>query len=274
MNRIERLKALAAQERKLTAEVIQLLLEVERSKEHLDRGYSSMFDFCVKELGYSEGCAARRVNAMRLYRSTPEVAKKIETGELTLTNAAKLQTVLTQAKAKGVSLPKQEMLEAALGSSTRQAEKKIEATAAKHGLETRPEDRPLKAKLAKLRALLSQKHPNLTDDQLIHLLADEAVAKLDPEQKPSSGAGVSESRRVPARLKRAVYLRDQGRCQYRDPKSQRQCEATHYLEYDHVYPHAKGGLTKLENLQLLCRAHNQRKLTSTAAPRHRPPQIH
>ena len=67
MNRIERLKALAAQERKLTAEVIQLLLEVERSKEHLDRGYSSMFDFCVKELGYSEGCAARRVNAMRLY---------------------------------------------------------------------------------------------------------------------------------------------------------------------------------------------------------------
>ena len=218
-----------------------------------------MFDFCVKELGYSEGCAARRVNAMRLYRSTPEVAEKIQSGELTLTNAAKLQTVLTQAKAKGVKLPKQEMLQAALGSSTREAEKKMEATAAKHGLGTKPEDQPLKAKLAKLRALLSHRHPNLTDDQLLHLLADEALEKLDPARKPSSGAGVIEKRRVPNPLKRAVYLRDQGRCQYRDPKTGHQCGSTHFLEYDHIHPHARGGLTQLSNQQLLCRAHNQRK---------------
>lgn len=259
MNLTPRLKILSAQERKITAEVIQLLLEVEQTGEHLDMGYASIFDYCVKELGYSEGSAARRVHAMRLFRSTPEVVKKIETGDLTLTNAAKLNTVLTQAKAKGINLPKQEMLEAALGTSTRAAERKMEATAAKHGFEMKTEDLPLKAKLAKLRALLSHKHPNLTDDALLHLLADEALAKLDPANKKNSGAGVSEERRVPNNLKRAVYVRDQGRCQYRDPVTNRQCTATHFLEYDHIYPHARGGLTKLSNLQLLCRAHNQRK---------------
>jgi hypothetical protein len=37
------------------------------------------------------------------------------------------------------------------------------------------------------------------------------------------------------------------------------CGSTHYLEYDHIIPHAKGGSNELENIQLLCRGCNLKK---------------
>jgi len=64
------------------------------------------------------------------------------------------------------------------------------------------------------------------------------------------------SRHVPAAVARAVYLRDGGGCTFYSEDGRR-CGARRFLELDHVTPWAVGGETKLENLRLRCRAHNQ-----------------
>jgi len=64
---------------------------------------------------------------------------------------------------------------------------------------------------------------------------------------------------VQAALKRAVWVRDQSKCQHQDPKSGRLCESTAFLDLDHITPVANGGQNTLENLRLSCRLHNRRR---------------
>ena len=85
-------KLLAQKERNITIQVIQHLSEIEYRKLHLKRGFSSLFDYTVKELGYSHSSAYRRIKAMRLCREMPETTIKIKTGDLNLTTVSQLQT--------------------------------------------------------------------------------------------------------------------------------------------------------------------------------------
>ena len=54
-------KALVQKERKLNIEILQHLQEIESRKLYLERGFSSLFEYAVKELGYGEGAAYRRI---------------------------------------------------------------------------------------------------------------------------------------------------------------------------------------------------------------------
>ncbi len=85
-------KNLVQKERKLAIQVIGHLSEIEHRKLYLRRGFSSLFDYTVKELGYSEGSAYRRIKAMKLCREIPETTSKLKTGSLNLTTASQLQT--------------------------------------------------------------------------------------------------------------------------------------------------------------------------------------
>lgn len=58
----------------------------------------------------------------------------------------------------------------------------------------------------------------------------------------------SSSRHIADDVKRDVWARDGGRCV--------RCNATEYLEFDHIIPHAKGGSNGAKNIQLLCRRCN------------------
>jgi 5-methylcytosine-specific restriction endonuclease McrA len=69
-------------------------------------------------------------------------------------------------------------------------------------------------------------------------------------------ATTTRRKAIPARIRRAVWERDRGRCTYVND-SGRQCEARRKLEYDHVDPVARGGETSVERMRLRCRAHNQ-----------------
>jgi hypothetical protein len=62
-------------------------------------------------------------------------------------------------------------------------------------------------------------------------------------------AKVSETRYIPAKVKRIVCHRDKGRCMHVDGDGKR-CESKHALQYEHIIPFAKGGKTSLENLKL------------------------
>ncbi|HEX7623228.1 MAG TPA: HNH endonuclease, partial [Anaeromyxobacteraceae bacterium] len=60
---------------------------------------------------------------------------------------------------------------------------------------------------------------------------------------------------IPAAVRREVWKRDEGRCTWRGPDGQR-CGSTWKVELDHLRPAALGGSSTVENLRILCRAHN------------------
>ena len=64
-------------------------------------------------------------------------------------------------------------------------------------------------------------------------------------------------RHIPAAVRRHVWLRDGGRCCYRDPLSGRRCTSSHLLQIDHLLPVAQGGGPEPANLNLLCAAHHR-----------------
>ena len=74
-------------------------------------------------------------------------------------------------------------------------------------------------------------------------------------------------RHIPAAVRRHVWLRDGGRCCYRDPLTGRRCTSSHLLQIDHLLPVAQGGGPEPSNLNLLCFAHHRmRHGHGSAAP--------
>ena len=67
-------------------------------------------------------------------------------------------------------------------------------------------------------------------------------------------------RAIPAAVRRLVWQRDQGRCCYRDPISDRRCTSAHLLQLDHLLPVAQGGGADPENLRVLCEVRDYAKL--------------
>ena len=65
----------------------------------------------------------------------------------------------------------------------------------------------------------------------------------------------TNTRHIPATVKRQVWRRDEGRCAFRG--STQRCTETAFLEFHHVIPYAENGPATVENIELRCRAHNQ-----------------
>ena len=82
---------LARHEQALQLSVLDHLREIEARRLYLRRGYSSLFDYTVRELHYTEAAAWRRIKAMRLCRETRGVRERLQDGSLNLSNAALLQ---------------------------------------------------------------------------------------------------------------------------------------------------------------------------------------
>jgi hypothetical protein len=70
--------------------VVELLSFVEETRAHLELGYSSLFDYCTKGLGYSESAAYRRIAVSRIIKTQPRVLEELRTGKLNLTTAAQI----------------------------------------------------------------------------------------------------------------------------------------------------------------------------------------
>ena len=89
-----RTRELARHETELTIVTIQHLDEIERRELYDTRGYPSLFEYAVRELHYSKGCAWRRIMVMKLCRAVPGIADKLRSGELNLTTASQLQNAI------------------------------------------------------------------------------------------------------------------------------------------------------------------------------------
>ncbi|MGQ0548915.1 MAG: HNH endonuclease [Armatimonadota bacterium] len=105
------------------------------------------------------------------------------------------------------------------------------------------------------------------DRALTALLENLAKQKFAATDHPRGSRGTAPgSRHISSQVKRAVWLRDGGRCAFVNHKGRR-CIEQGFLEFHHVAPHAAGGEPTEENIQLRCRAHNGYEVELYFGPR-------
>jgi 5-methylcytosine-specific restriction endonuclease McrA len=286
--------ALVVEERRLTTEILWHLHEVRRRRLFAKLGFPSLFEYAVS-LGYSSGAAGRRISAMKLLVQIPEMEESLKTGKMSLSTLCSAHHFFQRNPVPSTRREKLEILRGLEGKSRRECER-IFATLAPEPAPAEREraisaelteirfvaDEALMEKLEKIKNLDAHNNPNPSYLELFHRLADIALKKLDPEKKrkdvnrtevqaeprlentapPAESAAFPRPRYIPARLKRAVWIRDGGQCVYRGADG-RVCGSRYGLQFDHQVPVSTGGDATFENLRLLCQAHNQQAAIET-----------
>jgi hypothetical protein len=118
-------------------------------------------------------------------------------------------------------------------------------------------------KLETARDALSHSRPGADAEAILEagldLLIERAAKRKGIVAKPRSVRRplslTESSTRIPASVKREVWVRDGGRCQW-PLDGGGVCGSTLRLEFDHIVPVARGGDPTVSNLRLCCRLHN------------------
>ena len=74
------------QERRITSKILDKLQLLQDCKGYLKMGYSSLFDYLVRGLKYSETTAYQRQTCVRLTVEVPEIKDKIDEGSLSVSS--------------------------------------------------------------------------------------------------------------------------------------------------------------------------------------------
>ena len=91
-----RLYELRRSERLMLVEFLTVLAELDRRNAVVGLGFSSVFDFLQRHLGYSKAASFRRKEAARLLARFPVVGEYLADGRLCLTTLVELRDVLTE----------------------------------------------------------------------------------------------------------------------------------------------------------------------------------
>lgn len=304
-------KKLVKREQELIAEVIEHLEEIEKRRLYSDLGYKSLYEYCTIELKYSQDQAYRRIQAMKITRQIPEVKEMISNGELSLTTLNVATSFMNEAKIDDVK-KKAEFLNDCKNLTKTEVQDLIFEM--KNEMDI-PQDRPQKdqivhinknesrihvtiqnellEKIEKIKGLIAHKKRNMKLEELIELMADEMIRKLEKDkfsvkstnekvdkkidkkiesktemnvekkveknfeknELNSKNIKNTNDRYIRAVTKRELYLKSGGKCEV--------CGSTYALEIDHIKPIGIGGKNSTPNCRILCRNCNQRKAIKT-----------
>jgi hypothetical protein len=274
---LNQLAAQAARGRAATAALVAHVAEVEARDLHLRLGYTSLFVYGRDALALSEHDAYRVVAAARAARRFPVILEMLARGAIHLTTLRLVAPHLTPDNHRQV-------LEAVRGKKRRQVEEIVARLVPQPDVPASLErllspgvaptgadrykvqlavgaDVVEKLRLAKdmLRhALPRGDDAAILDRALVALLADLAKRKFAATDRPRPSRDAEpggRSRHVPAEVKRAVWLRDLGRCAFIGTTGER-CGERAFLEFHHLEPYATGGEATERNIELRCRRHN------------------
>jgi 5-methylcytosine-specific restriction endonuclease McrA len=102
--------------------------------------------------------------------------------------------------------------------------------------------------------------PGATKEQVIEaaldLLLEKQAGRRAEVKRPQQKPHPAKAEHVTAAVKRAVWARDEGKCQW-PVDGGGVCGSTTRLEIDHVVPRGRCGPSTVENCRLACRVHNQ-----------------
>lgn len=294
---LNRLELLVTREREAVADIVEHLLEAERREIVVDRGYSSLFDYCVKKLKYPEPAAYLRIRAVRAAREFPRVLADLRSGALHLDAVMRLYPHLREENSDrlldlaagatkrevvalvatlptlGPPAPKRDvirLLPSPRSASVPPAEVIPPPDSARVSFNADDETLAL---IKRLKDLHSHRFPSGDLNDLLKVAVGAYLARVDPCRKahrPPRVEARKRSRRIPQWIKNIVAKRDGGRCAF-IAEDGRRCESTRFPEFDHIVPWALGGRSDdPANVRQLCRTHNQRLAKRRFGPRRKP----
>ncbi len=268
-----------------TIDILHFINELDRRKSYLDRGYSSVFDYCVRKLAYSSSTAGRLIQAARCIRRNPEVLAMLQSRELSVATICLIEPILDE-KNKGTLLGRVK------GASRRE----VERIACEYRPPLAFRDRIVPVRVAsangaqkmvliqflasdefaqifgEVRNLLSgsgERSFGETCDVVFREYRDRHSPSARQERRvarkrqphPDSHRwewnNVERSRHIPDEVRDEVCVRDGGQCSFVAADGTR-CRSRRGLQLDHIRPYAVGGTHAPSNLRLLCGAHNRR----------------
>lgn len=260
---LQRTEIFVNQERKASAEVIIHLREINRRKLFSELKFHSLFHYCVKGLGYSEGAATRRVKATLMADKLPEVTEMLSKGEISLSLVAEVGNL---ADKNGLCANEiKQFLDYGRGKSTNefftglQGGRPQDPPPQLPGKELIIPDRYIKIRVTKeteekftilhgkLRA-----HGCSDREKALEWMMKAAEEKLE-QKTPSESRLTSPERElksVTPKRRREIIALTNGTCT--------QCGSSFQIEIEHIIPQGKGGKHNIENLTTLCRNCNQR----------------
>src|SRR4051794_37404561 len=92
----QKLKEQVKSERSITHQVLLTIQTIDLTQSYRELGYSSLYAYLTKEIGYCEGSANSRISSSRLLKQVPEFAMELKSGELNLTQMTLAQSAIRQ----------------------------------------------------------------------------------------------------------------------------------------------------------------------------------
>ena len=225
---IAQLRQLVQTERKITAEIIELIREIDQKRYYLDYGHTSMFSFLVKEMGYTPSAVMRRIDAARLMREIPELQNDLKSGAINLSQVSMLAQAVRQ-KQKEIKGSQKKNAFKEIGVSQRQVSTETKSVLLEkvksqdliatqkiiaQGLDLKVQAYEKKSyqkdesvrweviftkeqlqDLERVKELISHQYPNPTMSEVFSFLAKQFLNRKDPiRQKSKEKTGVKESK--------------------------------------------------------------------------------
>ncbi len=278
--------AAAASYRKAEAELIGVLQDAEVQQVYIHRGHSSLFQYVVTELGLGENTAYSLITVARKAREVPELREDIASGRITLSNARRVSSVLTQGnqiewlgKARELSARRLDREIARVRPQASTPERASYINGDRVRLELGLSERAM-LKLRRAQDLLSQSRRRpVSLEETLESMTEEFVRRRDPVERakrhqvrrgpnePSESVGKLVTNRAStqnppvrhplrASVRHRVHFRDGGRCTYILSSGLR-CNRSRWIDIHHKHPVSQGGTNAPENLTTLCSAHHR-----------------
>ena len=291
------LKSACRKEISGTCEVLAHLIELDDRRLYLKLGYSSLFDYCLRALKYSESGAGRMVQAARTVRDYPQILELLGERKLSLATLGKVAGMLTKenvkdvlSKVEGKSIAETEIYMAQFKprKEIRETIKPVVLVAKRSGNPSQDQDlfstpnvgsRPIN-ELAEPPSQTAANSENLY--QINFAIPERVMKKLEKARAMSrSGHRLSElfeklldaylDKATPKRAAkpRAVKTRHIQKAVKNEVFERdghycsyvatdgTRCNAKISLELDHRTPFALGGGRKADELRLMCSRHNR-----------------
>ncbi|MGZ3825709.1 MAG: HNH endonuclease [Bdellovibrio sp.] len=211
---VEQLRQLFNREKKISDAILLGLKEIKQRSLFAAMGFSSLFEMLVKHYHLSETASYQRVNALKLIESVPDAQEALFSGEVSLSNAALVQSFIHRSEKEAKSTmsieEKMTIIESIKGKTHREAQvtlAEVNPIAALPANKEKPlskshtqlqivVDEETLALLKEIQALLSHTIPDGDYNAVLNYMGKQVIEPLRKKKGCSTPALDSKSKSV------------------------------------------------------------------------------